>query len=68
MCLTKHTFKHDTPIQSVCCDVLMCNVSGEVRQPHTGADNNQDRETRRSSRVEGGRRGSSATRNKNTAK
>ena len=60
MCLTKHTFKHDTPIQSVCCDVLMCNVSGEVRQPHTGADNNQDGETRRSSRVEvegGGGRG-----------
>ena len=53
MCLTKHTFKHDTPIQSVCCDVLMCNVSGEVRQPHTRADTHQDGETRRSSRVEG---------------
>ena len=54
MCLTKHTFKHDTPIQSVCCAVLMCNVSGEVRQRHTGADTHQDGETRRSSRVEGG--------------
>ena len=54
MCLTKHTFKHDTPIQSVCCAVLMCNVLGEVRQPHTRADTHQDGETRRRSRGEGG--------------